>query len=49
MVNFKKIKSLVLQYETMPCLEQKRFFMDLKAICEIELNIRQAGLGEFFR
>jgi hypothetical protein len=48
MVNFTKLRALVNRYERLDLKQQQRFFQSLHDIAEIELNIRQAGLTEWF-
>jgi hypothetical protein len=48
-VNFNKLKTLIGGYENSSELQKRKFFTSLKKICEIELNITQANLSEYFK
>lgn len=49
MVNFTKLRTLINSYENRNETQKRSFFADLKKICEIELNITQANLSEYFK
>ncbi len=48
MVNFKKLRKLIIDYERLKKEEQEGFFQRLHDIAEIELNLRQSILEEYF-
>ena len=47
MVNFNRLKKLIREYEDLPSNNQVDFFKRLHSVSEVELSLRQSGLGEF--